>query len=261
MISREKLVKSAADEEEKLLISKAVDRANTAIKTFTPEFTVFMDTYKAHSIHSLFKHEGDVQAVIYGGYEDSERLKIGFFPEYTEPDTSLFPISPVEISYNSGFSGMLTHREYLGSVLGLGITREKIGDILPEEGRAVLFADSDIAEYIAANLERVGRTKVRAKLVSDIEIKPKEAVEKRLTVPSLRLDALLSSAFNISRGKAAELIKGEKAFINWKQISSVSRTINEGDIVTLRGYGRVKLTQVVGTTKKDRILLRLIIYK
>lgn len=261
MISREKIMKSASDEEEKLLISKAADRANTAVKTFKPEFTIFMDPYKAHRICDLFKYERDIQAVLYGGYDDAERLKIGFFPEYIQPDGSLFPISAVDISYNSSFSKNLTHRDFLGSVLGLGITREKVGDILPEEGRAIVFADSDIAEYIAANLDRVGHTKVNAKIAENIIIKPKEAVEKRLTVPSLRIDALLSNAFNISRGKTAELIKAEKAFINWKKETSVSRAVAEGDVITLRGYGRIKLSEVVGTTKKDRILLRLIVYK
>ncbi len=261
MITRQELIRSAADDEERLLISKAVDRANTAIKTFTPEFTAFMDPYKAHSISDLFKYEKEVCSVVYGGYEYSERVKIGFFPEYTEPNNSLFPISAVNIYYNSSFSRTLTHRDFLGSVLGLGLTRDKIGDIITEEGKAILFADSDIAEYIAAGLERVGHTKVKAEIAKELVIKPKETAQRRLTVPSLRLDAVLSSAFNISRGKTAELIKGEKAFINWKKDTSVSKAVTEGDVITLRGYGRVKLTEVIGTTKKDRILLKLIIYK
>ncbi len=261
MISRSILIKAASDDEERLLISKAADRAEKAIKTFTPEFTVFMDPYKAHAIYDLFRYEKDISMMLYGGCNDAERLKIGFFPEYTQPDVGLFPISAVGISYNSSFSRELTHRDFLGSVLGLGITREKIGDIMPEKGGAVMFADSDIAEYIAANLERVGRTKVRAEILEGFEPKPIPEREKKLTAASLRLDAVLSAAFNISRSRTSELIKGEKAFINWKKETSVSHTVSEGDVITLRGHGRIRLDEVVKTTKKDRILLRLIIYK
>lgn len=261
MISRDKLLKSAADEDERLLMSKAVDRANAAIKSFAPEFTVFMDPFKAHSIADAFKYERDIKIMTYGGYEDSERLKIGFFPEFTECDAALFPITPVKISYNANFSRKLTHRDFLGSVLGLGITREKTGDIILDEGQAVIFADSDIADYIAVNLERVAHTKVSTRILECFTPKPKESAEKKLTVASLRLDAVLSNSLNISRGRAADLIKGEKAYINWKSETSVSKAVGEGDIITLRGYGRVKITEIMGTTKKDRILLRLIIYK
>ena len=261
MISRERLLKAADSEEERLLMSKAVDRANTAIKTFSPEFTVFMDPYKAHSMIDAFSYERDVKAMAWGGYDEAERLKIGFFPEFTECDTALFPITPVRISYNPDFSRRLTHRDFLGSVLGLGITREKMGDIILDEGQAVIFADKDIADYIAVNLERVAHTKVRTNILDGFTPKPREAAEKKLTVASLRLDAVISNALNISRGKAAELIKGEKAYINWKSETSVSKAVAEGDIITLRGYGRVKIREIMGTTKKDRILLRLIIYK
>lgn len=261
MISKNKLLKAAADDEERLLMSKAADKANIAIKTFAPEFTVFTDPYKAHAIMNAFIHEDEVKVMAYGGYEDAERLKIGFFPEFTECTNTLFPITPVKISYNAKFSRQLAHRDILGSVLGLGIAREKTGDIIPDEGSAVIFTDSDIADYITANLERVGHTKVNVQMLEGFTPKPKGASEKRLTVASLRLDAVLSNAFNISRGKAAELIKGEKAYINWKNETSVSKAAAQGDIITLRGFGRIKIAEIMGTTKKDRILLRLIIFK
>lgn len=257
------VLKVASDDEERFALAKAIDRANTALKCFKAEFSQFMDPYKAYKFKSILSAERDLDIVLYGGYDMSERLKIGFFPRYEEfePDFNLFPISAVEIKFNSQFSSGLTHRDFLGAILGLGITREKVGDIILEDSRAVVFTDNDITDYICVNLEKVKRTKVRCKVLKDYEPKVNEIVEKKFTVASLRLDAVLSNAFNISRGKISDLIKGEKAFLNWKNEVSVSKTVAENDIITLRGYGRIKIIDIIGTTKKDRILINVGIYK
>ena len=223
----------------------------------------FMDPYKAYKFKSILSVERELNLVLYGGYDMSERLKLGFFPGYEEfePDFNSFPISAIEIKYNSQFSSRLTHRDFLGSILGLGITREKIGDIILEDSRAVAFADNDIADYICVNLDKVKRTKVKCKVLQDYKPRVNEIAEKKFTVASLRLDAVLSNAFNISRGKISDLIKGEKAFLNWKNEVSVSKTVAENDIITLRGYGRIKIIEIIGNTKKDRILINVGIYK
>lgn len=259
-MNRKDILNSIGDSEERLAAAKAIDRLELAKKTYTPEFTIFMDPYKAYSIKDMLLNN-DCNIMVYGGYEECERVKLGFFPEFTEPSVEEFPVNAVEISYNTQFSKTLTHRDFLGSILGLGITREKTGDIIIEEGRAVVFVDSDIADYIVVNLERVGHTKVRVRLLEGFKPKPKEVQEKRLTVASLRIDALLSGALNISRGKAADLIKGEKAFVNWKKIISVSHIVKENDVVTLRGVGRVKINEIMGITKKDRILINVSVFK
>ncbi|MGN1318139.1 MAG: RNA-binding protein [Lachnospirales bacterium] len=255
------ILKFATDNDEKILLAKIIDRANTAIKCYKAEFSPFMDPFKAHKFKSLLSSQSEVKILLYGGYDLAERLKLGFFSEYDILDNSCFPISAVEIGYNKNFNGNLSHRDFLGSVLGLGITREKVGDIILEDGRAVCFCDSDIADYILINLERVKHTKVKCKILDDYKPKVKEMTEKRFTLASLRLDSLISHSFNISRGKASELIKGEKAFLNWKEETSVSKAVVEGDVITLRGYGRIKIIEIIGTTKKDRILINIGIYK
>ncbi len=259
-MNRKDILKNISDSDERLIVAKAMDKLQIALKTFTPEFTIFMDPYKAYSIKDMLLNN-ECKIIAYGGYEGCERLKLGFFPEFTECNFLQFPIVPIEISYNSVFGRTLTHRDFLGSILGLGITREKTGDIVIEENRAVAFVDSDIADYVVVNLDRVGRTKVRVKILDNYTPKLKEAVEKRLTVASLRIDALLSGALNLSRGKVADLIKGEKAYINWKKVTSVSHSVCENDVITLRGVGRVKINEVMGTTKKDRILISVSVFK
>ncbi len=254
------ILKSISDEDERLAAAKAFDKLEIAVKTYKPEFTGFMDPYKAHSIKERISG-GECAVVIYGGYDESERVKMGFFPEFCEPCAEDFPITPIEIAYNRQYSRKLSHRDFLGSILGLGITRDKVGDIVIEESRAVAFADSDIAEYICASLERVWHTKVGTRLLKSFTPVQNEVNEKRLTVSSLRLDAVVSGVFNISRGRAAELVKGEKAFVNWRLITSVSHNVCQGDIVTVRGTGRVKINEVLGNTKKDRIALSVWVYK
>lgn len=259
-MNRRDILKSIANEEDRLAAAKAMDRLELAVKTYTPQFTDFMDPYKAHSIKNMLLSK-DCKIEIYGGYAESERVKIGFFPEFTEVNESDFNIVPVEISYKRQYSRELTHRDFLGSVLGLGITREKTGDIIVEENRAIVFTDSDIADYIAVNLERVGHAKVNVSIKENFVPKEKEADEKTFTVPSLRLDAVLGRAFNMSRGKTAEYIKADKVFVNWKKEVSVSHTVKEGDVITLRGMGRVKINEIIGNTKKDRILLSVSVFK
>lgn len=259
-MNRKDFLASFKEGEDRLSAARVYDRMELSQKIFAPAFTAFMDPYSAHGIKALLCGFG-CDILVYGGYEESERVMLGFFPEFSESDSSLFPITPIEISYNSKYSRTLTHRDFLGSVLGLGITREKTGDIITEEGRAVAFVDSEVADYIAVNLERVGHTKVNVRLLSSFTPKPSEAQEKRITLPSLRLDALLGGALNISRGRASELIKGEKVYINWKKMTSPSHGVAEGDIVTLRGMGRVRINEVIGMTKKDRVLINVSVFK
>jgi RNA-binding protein YlmH len=234
-----------------LWLAHAKDKLRISEKRYEPQFTGFCERTKA----TVFP-EGKV----WGGYEQAERVMLGFFPEYLPDDNSLFPITAVEISYNPNYGKSLAHRDFLGSVTGLGIVREKIGDIIVSEGSAVMFVCSDIADYIITNLERVGHTSVKVKITEDIPDVEKGGVEKTLTISSLRLDNFVSTAFNISRTKSAELIKGKKTFINHIEALNVSKIISQGDTVTLRGFGRVRLVSVDGRTKKDKILITICKY-
>lgn len=260
-MDKSKLLNHITNPQEKLIYAKALDKAFLANKTNTPTFSDFFDPYKVGQIKTIAENNLHLQALPFGGYEGSERCILGFFPIYSELDYNLFPIDILEISYNTKYSSGLNHRDFLGSILGLGITRDKIGDILinQQEGNAIVFVDNSISAFIIANLEKVGRTSIKIKYATDFSYSQK-LTEKTLTLPSLRLDALISTAFNISRGKANDLIKGEKAFINWNIITSTSKNVCENDIITLRGYGRIKLLEICGKTKKDRILINIAIY-
>ena len=156
----------------------------------------------------------------------------------------------------------MSHRDYLGSILGLGIDRSKTGDILVFDGSALCYVKKEISDYIASNIEKVGRNSVKAKVVdiSDIELPKLKTEEKSFTVASLRIDAVAGGAFNIPRGKIQLLIEGEKTFLNFLPEISPSKTVGEGDMISVRGFGRFKILSVNGKTKKDRISITVLKY-
>ena len=262
MLNKTKLLQPVK-EDERMLFARALDRAELAAKAYEPQFSDFMDPFKMAALMEIVSKEFGFTLNImpWGGCDSAERKICGFFPDYMEPEPELFPIACLRIGYNSKFSRPLAHRDFLGSVLGLGINREKTGDIYIEDDCAYMYMDRDIADFTASSLERVGHTKVKCELAAEYKKAEEKGTEKRFTVASLRLDAVLSGAFNISRGKIAELIKGEKAFINWQSCTNTATTVAKGDMLTLRGTGRVLIKEICGITKKDRVALVAEIYK
>lgn len=149
----------------------------------------------------------------------------------------------------------LSHRDVLGSVLGLGIKREMIGDIIIDGKVCDIIVMREMREYILNNLNKIGRENVS---ISEIDFKDllrsdNNRVRKTISVASLRVDAVISSSFGISREKSAGLVKLEKVLINFLPCKSVSKSINESDLVSVRGFGRIRVLEVLGETKKGRI--------
>ena len=262
-MNKAELLKGIKDEDERIFYARALDKAMSALKNYEAHFSDFTDPYKMGVLCSIVNKEYGfgLNTMVWGGFSDAERTMLGFFPEYEEPEPDSFPIACVEINYNDKFSRELTHRDFLGSVLGLGINREKVGDITIENDHAYVFAEKEVASFICSDLERVGHTKVKTKLLESYDKPPKKGEEKRITLTSLRLDAFLSGAFNLSRGKVSDLIKGEKAFINWAVTTNPSKSVSQGDMITLRGTGRAMLKEIQGITKKERVAVLLEIYK
>ena len=248
--------------DDKLLFAKVLNRVSFCQKRHEAVFTDFFDPVRIEQFSQLVRKEFDVQQIAFGGYDGAERQIIGFFPNTTEPQINAFPIEILEINYNKKFSKNLTHRDYLGSVLGLGIERFKIGDILLNENSTVVFVHKDISSYILHNLEKVGNTKVSIQIRETTEPFQADTDEKQMNIitASLRLDSMISSIFRISRGKASDLIKAEKVFVNWKTFSSVSKNISIGDIIVLRGHGRAKINEITSKTKKDRLVINVTIW-
>lgn len=262
MINKQKILNSISNKEDKILFSKIIDQINICEKNYENTFTEFLPIIKYLEFKSILKENIEQNMYIFGGFEEAERIIIGFFPEYTQPENILFPLSILEITYNEKYSKILTHREFLGSILGLGIDRGKVGDIIINNNKAICFLYNDIISYVNINLERVSSTKVKTKILKleDCDILKPKLEEKSIIISSIRLDAVLSSAFNIARGKISDYIKGEKVFINFSIQTNGAKNVKENDIITLRGVGRIKVLNIVGKTKKDRIILNIAKY-
>ncbi|MDR1663367.1 MAG: hypothetical protein LBR83_00390 [Clostridiales bacterium] len=252
VMDKNKFLKSLPDPEDKLSFAKAFDRFETCRVKHLPTFTDFLDPARGEKFLRVFEKEAEVFVRAFGGYGDAERKMLGFAAHEIPPEEA-FPVAPLTVTFNERFSKAPSHRDYLGSILGLGIDRAKIGDIRIGESGAVIYAASEIAEYIAENLTRVGRVAVKISAGGALPGLRESGAQVRVTVASLRLDAVVSAAFHISRGKSAALIEGEKVFVNWKPVLNGAKTLAEGDVVTARGLGRVKVEGEAGRTKKDRV--------
>lgn len=189
-----------------------------------------------------------------GGYEDAERKIVCFGDENDlcyppEPPISIIKIEPL----SAKFSDDLTHRDFLGSLIGLGIKRETLGDIIIKDNVGYLFCLDSISKFIIDNLTKVKHTSVYCSVCNELpeNIFP-EPTEKTIIVASLRLDSIISAVYNISRSKSSALIDGEKVFVNGKLTLSSSKNIEINDIISVRGYGRFRCTEILGDTRKGR---------
>lgn len=199
---------------------------------------------------------------LYGGYEDAERKIVCFgneddFGYAPQPPVAILLIAPL----SEKFSDDLTHRDFLGSVLGLGIKRETLGDIIISNNKGYLVCLEGIAQYIIDNLTKVRHTSVYCErchsLPTDALPQPKE---KTVIVSSLRLDGIISAVYNISRSKSSGLIDGERVFINGKLTTNNSAPLKEDDIISVRGQGRFKFKEISGDTRKGRIRILCDVY-
>jgi len=244
--------------EDRLLFAKALDRQKAAHIKNHATFTDFMNPQRsAVFLHQFAKMK--VAAIVYGGYEDAERKMLGFAAPQEVLSNESFPIVPLTVVYNARFSKQLTHRDFLGAVLGLGLDRGKIGDIRLGASGTVMYVAQEVADFILESLIEVGRATVTVKSyenITDLEI---PGTPKRITAASLRLDAIISEALHLSRSKAAALIESEKVFVNWA-LAKKTQQLCEGDTVTVRQVGRLKIDEIIGTTKKDRVALKITLF-
>ncbi len=236
-------------------LSRCEDFEQSVLRYKSVRFSRFVTPHEVAVFRSQFHPSPFVSTLCYGGAEDAERVMIGFFPDYLEPDVSHFPITPILLSNVSG----LTHRDILGAVLGLGIKREMIGDIYVDGETAVLMCDGSLCDYVLSEIKTVGRNKVEVSLCpEDISVSLQHPFTiTRSVIASLRLDALVGAAAHVSRSEAQSLISGECVSLNFCVVTDASKKISEGDVLSVRKHGRFVLERISGETKKGRIAIEL----
>ncbi len=240
------------DNDEKLLISKAEDLTRLCDKYAVPRFSDFLDGAELATIRDKAIIPYNYNVMYFGGFSDAEKQIMGVFPEWEEPDLKAFPIACLKVI--GGYTRKLTHRDYLGTVMSLGITPQKLGDIVVYDDFAYVLVMSDMAEYVADNLHKIGNQGVKVEIIPDLDVIKIERKYKTINAvcASPRLDAVVGAAANISRAQSAALISGGKVKLNHRITEKVADPVKEGDLLSIRGYGRFLVHSFDGETRKAR---------
>ena len=247
--------------EELLLQKRLVELSKIAYQRGIVTFSDFLNLNELNILHTIPKEDLHTTYVTFGGYDYSERQMVAFLPDALYYDYE-YPISVVKISpLKKKFSDKLSHRDYLGAILNLGIERCKMGDILVEEDYAIFFVQKTLENFLTDELRRIKHTSVIT-TVEDMQNFYYQPITKEIkgTVSSLRLDSLLALAFASSRSKLVAFIEGGKVFVNGKLITSNGYQIKENDIVSVRGLGRFRYIETMSQTKKGRYYITLELY-
>jgi photosystem II S4 domain protein len=258
MLPREDLLKGVENRD---LIARVIDLAQQSIKTWEVVCTDFLSPPELSEVERIFNRLTEVQILPFGGYPQAERKRVAIAREEIPLDQSMVSLIPVEILGNFLFDSA-THRDFLGALLGCGIVREKTGDIivLGEQGAQAMVVP-ELLEYLQTHLTQVRSVPVKVNVIPFDQLKIREPKKKELTTveASLRLDALASAGFGMSRSKMVDLISGGDVRVNWHDITQPSHNLKVGDLVAIRGKGRLEIGEIA-ITKKERYRVNLTRY-
>lgn len=192
----------------------------------------------------------------FGGYPDAERKMLCYLPDYLEESSLYVDDSPVACLRATFYDGdSPSHRDFLGGLMGCGVERDVLGDILVSKGSCDFFVTAQIAEYIQQNFLSAGRAKLHIDSIplSQVQAIVPEFTEIKDTLASLRLDSVVSTGFRIGRSLASQYISAGKAAIDGLPCEKPDKLIDEGMKISVRGLGKIKVHSVSGQTKKGRI--------
>ena len=249
---RQTIAHLAQDKDEQMLLIRAAERLVSARQRNIPAATAFLGAREQGLLAQLFPHD---PPAFFGGCDGAERRVAVCLPDYLDESWLQGDDAPVAAVRAVYFADdALTHRDFLGALMGAGIKRETVGDIYVAPGRCDFVILRELRDYVLQNLPSAGRTKLTLQPLPLAELSaPAAAVKTRHdTVSSLRFDSVLASAFGLARGKAAALIEAGRAELNHALCQKSDRPVAAGDVFSVRGLGRARLDSVDGTTKKGR---------
>ena len=253
-MDRSNIERIAHNPEDRVLLAKLWDKINAGIRRCIPANTPFLSPRELEMAKFLF---GEVPGLCaFGGYEDAERKMLIYLPEYLDEESLYDEDAPLVCLRATFFENdVLSHRDFLGALMGAGIARETVGDICVGKGCCDFFVTAEIAPYIIQNFLSAGRTKLHISQIPlrDARIPESEVKEIKDTLASLRLDSVISSGFRIGRSLAAQYVSGGKAAIDGLPCEKPDKAVAEGCKISVRGLGKIKLVSINGKTKKDRI--------
>ena len=236
-----------------LLVDKILDWVSIANEKYSEKFSYFLDCRQSKIAKQVLDSIKFDNYKLFGGYDEAHRLVLGVFSPYNEININDFPVKGLTFIHRK--CDILTHRDVLGSLMSLNISRDCIGDIIICEGKAIVFAVDKILPLILENVHKIGRIGVKAEIgfdLTDVVIEQKFS-DICGTVQSLRADSVISLAINKSREKTSALIKTNGVIIDYEEVFSPSFEMCEGVDFSIRGYGKFLLSSIDGVSRKNRL--------
>lgn len=253
-MDRANIEKIAHTQEDKILLAKVWDKISSGISRNIPAHTCFLSPRELEMTRFLFGQQDGLCS--FGGFNDAERKMLCYLPDYLDADHLLGEDSPV-VCLRAVFyeADAPTHRDFLGALIGSGISREFVGDICVGKGFCDFFVTKEISSYLLQNFSSAGRTKLKLSQIalSEAIIPQAELMVIKDTLASLRLDGVLSAGFRIGRSTAAQAITAGKVAIDGLLCEKPDKLVSEGCKISLRGSGKILLSKINGQTKKGRI--------
>ncbi len=253
MQKTELLAKYAKNDDDKILLAHILDREAICIHKNIPTETGFLDPRQQALVLSM-QSAFTVKPVLWGGYGDAERRMLFFLPDYMEapPEDAL---AIVQATHRD--SRPPGHRDYLGSILGLGVDRIGVGDILADDTGAQIIVRASLADFFAAHYQSAGRVSLSVSIlpITSLSVPETEPVYKTASLASLRADAVLAAAFSVSRTLAADAVRAQRVFVNNLPLTKGDRLLSVGDKIRWQGKGRFILEETGGTSRKGRLFV------
>lgn len=252
MEKRERIEELTQDKDEFMLLARVYDRITTAERRNVPAATAFLSAREQALTEQLLR---GMELHFFGGTDGAERKMCCWLPEYLEETWFFSEEGPCAAIRAEFFArDALTHRDFLGALMGAGIKRETVGDIFVSDGQCDFLVTREILPYVLQNLTSAGRTKLTLRQIALSELHVPEAKVRtvRDTVASLRLDSIVSAGFSISRAKAVLYIESGKTELAHLPCMKADRAVAAGDVISVRGLGKIRLEEISGTTRKGR---------
>lgn len=234
----------------KQLQAKINDLIRLSEKYKSERFSDFLTEEEQADIYDFAK---SAQSDFYGGYPNAARKVFGVFPDWEDVEFSEYPIKIIRITKK--YKKELTHRDYLGTVLSLGIERSKVGDILTDDDGAYVFVKDNVSDFLVSGIEKIANCGVKTELVelSQVELPQQQYDDLFAVCASMRLDAIVGAVTNTSRSKAAGIIKAAKVSVNHKATEECAKVLKIGDVLSVRGFGRYIIESENGRTGSGRL--------
>ncbi|WP_256760262.1 RNA-binding protein [Cohnella sp. WQ 127256] len=245
--------------DEKAFVDRAWEWVERAAERHETKRTDFLDPRQAHILFTLANRHPDAQVRLAGGSAQAERQRALVAPDYRVLDDEDMGIVVLDISSEDRRISELDHGDYLGALLGLGIKRDKIGDLhVSDEGCHALIAE-DIGNFLIGHMKQAHRIEVRVSVLPLAALREVKSTleEQVLSVASMRLDGVASDVFRLSRTKILAPIKAGRCRVSWKPVEDPSHQLRAGDMVSMKGFGRFKVLDVEGVSKSGRIRVRI----